>query len=59
MKEGTENFLKDCQRNLPHETKSYPAYKVLRKELDDMETLLPLVEMLGHESIQERHWEQL
>jgi dynein heavy chain, axonemal len=58
MKEGTEQYLKDCSR-LPMETKNYPAYKDLKKELDDMETVLPLVEMLADKSIKERHWEQL
>ena len=58
MKEGIEQYLKDCQR-LPNDTKNYPAYKDLKKELDDMELLLPLVENLGDKSIRDRHWEQL
>jgi dynein heavy chain len=58
MKDGIESFLKDCMR-LPSDSKQYPAYKELKQRLDDMETVLPLVEMLGDRSIKERHWEQL
>ena len=58
MKEGIEQFLKDC-KNQPRESKEYPAYKELKQRLDDMETVLPLVEMLGDKSIKDRHWEQL
>ncbi len=58
MKEGIEGFLKDCTR-LHSDSKKYPAYKELKQRLDDMEIVLPLVEMLGDRSIKERHWEQL
>ena len=58
MKEGIEQFLKDCLK-LPGDSKKYPAYKELKQRLDDMEIVLPLVEMLGDESIKDRHWEQL
>lgn len=58
MKEGIEQFLKDCLK-LPSDSKQYPAYKELKQRLDDMEIVLPLVEMLGDESIKDRHWEQL
>ena len=58
MKDGIEGFLKDCMR-LPSDSKQYPAYKELKQRLDDMEIVLPLVEMLADRSIKERHWEQL
>jgi len=58
MKDGIEQFLKDCMR-LPSDSKHYPAYKELKQRLDDMEIVLPLVEMLADKSIKERHWEQL
>ena len=58
MKEGIEQFLKDCKAQ-PGESKKYPAYEELKQRLDDMETVLPLVEMLGDKSIKDRHWEQL
>lgn len=55
MKDGIEQFLKDCTR-LPSDSKQYPAYKELKQRLDDMEIMLPLVEMLADKSIKERHW---
>lgn len=58
MKDGIEQFLKDCQK-LPSDSRQYPAYKELKQRLDDMETVLPLVESLGQEAIKPRHWEQL
>lgn len=56
MKDGIEQFLKDCMR-LPSDSKQYPAYKELKQRLDDMEIVLPLVEMLADKSIKERHWQ--
>ena len=58
MKDGINQFLSDGKR-LPSDAKQYPAYKELIKQLEDMETILPLVEMLSDHSIKERHWEQL
>ena len=58
MQEGIELFLKDCMR-LPSDSKNYPAYIELKQRLEDMNTVLPIVENLGHESIKDRHWEQL
>ena len=58
MQDGIEQFLKDCMK-LPSDSKSYPAYIELKQRLEDMNTVLPIVENLGHESINPRHWEQL
>jgi len=58
MKDGIEQFLKDCMR-LPSDSKQYPAYKELKQRLDDMEIVLPLVEMLADKSIKDRHWDDL
>ena len=44
---------------MPRDAKQFPAYTDLKKEIDDMEELLPLVEMLADRSIKERHWEEL
>ena len=58
MKEMIENFSRDCAR-LPGDSKRFTAYTDLRKKIDDMEELLPLIECLAHESIRERHWEEI
>lgn len=58
MKDGITGFLSDGKR-LPSDAKKYPAYKELIQQLEDMETILPLVEMLADHSIKERHWTQL
>lgn len=58
MEDEIEKFQKDCQK-LPMDTKSYPAYKDLKQELDDMQELLPLVQNLAEDCIKDRHWEQL
>lgn len=42
---------------LPSDSKNYPAYIELKQRLEDMNTVLPIVENLGHESIKDRHWE--
>jgi len=58
MTEGIEQFGKDCKR-LPGDAKFYPAYRELKQEIEDMETLLPLVELLADECIKPRHWDEL
>ena len=58
MKEQIETFSRDCQR-LPGDAKKFNAYTELRKKIDDMEELLPLIECLAHESIRDRHWEEI
>lgn len=58
MLETVDNFSRDVQR-LPGDAKRFTAYTDLRKKIDDMEELLPLVECLAHESIRDRHWEEI
>ena len=58
MKETIENFSRDCQR-LPGDAKRFQAYTDLKKKIDDMDEILPLVESLASESIRDRHWEEI
>jgi dynein heavy chain len=58
MQKGIDQFLGDARR-LPAESKKYPAYEELKSQLDALEIVLPLVQKLAHESVKERHWEQL
>ena len=58
MKETIETFARDCQR-LPGDAKRFQAYTDLKKKIDDMDEILPLVESLAHESIRDRHWEEI
>lgn len=58
MDEQIEQFSKDCQR-LPGPLKEWPAYKDLRKEIDDMIEIIPCILALARPSIQPRHWEEV
>jgi hypothetical protein len=55
MVESIDNFSRDCQR-LPGDSKRFTAYTDLRKKIDDMEELLPLIDALASETIRDRHW---
>jgi len=58
MKEQIENFAKDCSK-LPGMLKGWDAYKELKQEIDDMDTILPLVEGLAKHSIRPRLWDEV
>lgn len=58
MVESIENFSRDCAR-LPGDSKRFTAYTDLRKKIDDMEELLPLIDALAHESVRDRHWVEI
>jgi len=55
MVDAVEQFGKDCIK-LPAALKSETAYKDLKKSIDDMNDVLPLVSSLARESIRDRHW---
>ena len=55
MIDQIELFGKECQR-LPKDLKKWEAYDELRKEVDDMTLILPLVKELAKPSIRDRHW---
>lgn len=58
MQESVEQFSRDCTR-LPGVLKSWPAYKDLKKEIDDKTEQLPLIEALAKPSIRPRHWDEI
>jgi dynein heavy chain len=58
MTETIENFGRDCTK-LPGVLKSWDAYKELKTEIEDMTTIIPLVEALAKPTIRPRHWEEV
>jgi dynein heavy chain len=58
MIDNIEMFGRDCAR-LPGVLKGWDAYKELRKEVDDMGKILPLVKELSKPSIRDRHWDEI
>ena len=44
---------------LPGSLKTWDAYFELKKEIDDMTEILPLVEQLAKPSIRPRHWDEI
>ena len=58
MTEQIDIFGRDCQK-LPGSLKSWAAYQELKKEIDDMIEVIPLVEALGKPSIRPRHWDEV
>jgi len=58
MNEQIEIFGRDCVK-LPGVLKSWAAYQELKKEIDDMTEIIPLVEALAKPSIRPRHWDEV
>lgn len=58
MGKTIEQFVLDCKK-IPGDSRHFTAYTDLRKKIEDMEELLPLIEMLTAPSIRERHWEEI
>jgi len=58
MNEQIEIFGRDCVK-LPGVLKSWAAYQELKKEIDDMTEIIPLVEALAKPSIRPRHWDEI
>ncbi len=56
MIERIEIFQKDCKK-LPGPLKSWDAYKELNTEIDNMNSILPLIKDLANPAIKNRHWE--
>jgi dynein heavy chain len=51
-------FAAQCKK-LPKQLHSWPAYKKLRKTIDDFLELQPLLEQLNDKSMRKRHWDKL
>jgi len=58
MDESIEQFGKDCAR-LPGVLKQWEAYKDLKTEIDNMTTIIPLLQALASPAIRDRHWEEI
>ena len=58
MDEQVEAFLRDCMR-LPVVLRKWEAYKDLKKQIEDMQAVLPLVVALARPAIRPRHWEEI
>jgi dynein heavy chain, axonemal len=58
MEEAIEQFISDCGR-LPKPLRKWEAYQELKTELENMESVLPLVNALAAPAIRPRHWEEI
>jgi len=58
MTDAVEQFAKDCIK-LPAALKSETAYKDLKKSIDDMTEVLPIVKSLASDAIRDRHWKEI
>jgi dynein heavy chain len=47
------------QKKLPGKLREYESFTQLKKEIDDFQTILPLLEELSKNSIKARHWEEV
>ena len=46
-------------KKLPKGLKDMPAFLELKSKIDDFSQCLPLIDLMGHRSMQIRHWKQL
>eukprot|EP01040_Poterioochromonas_malhamensis_P004773 gene4773-5123_t len=58
MNEKTEAFSSRCKK-LPARLREYSAYKTLKTQIEDFQTILPLLQEFTKESIRDRHWEEV
>ena len=58
MNEKIESFSLRCKK-LPSRLREYNAYKTLRVQIEDFQTVLPLLQELTKESIRDRHWDEV
>ena len=50
--------MRRCMR-LPSSLKSWPAYSSLKQKIDTFNACSPLLELMAHKSMKERHWQQI
>ena len=55
MNDTVEAFSRDCQR-LPSALKDNSAFHELKKTINEMTEIIPLIQGLCKESVRERHW---
>ena len=58
MNEKIEAFSGRCKK-LPARLREYSAYKTLKVQIEDFQTILPLLQEFTKESIRPRHWEEV
>ena len=58
MQKKMEDFQAACKR-MPKELRGWDAFVELKKTVDDFLESLPLVQMLAHPAMRDRHWEAL
>ena len=58
MSKKMEDFQTLCKK-MPKELRNWDAFIELKKTVDDFLETLPLVQMLAHPSLRERHWNAL
>jgi dynein heavy chain len=58
MQKQIDTFAGKCKK-MPKQLRDWPAYHELKKEIEDFQEVLPLLQELGKESIMPRHWQQV
>jgi dynein heavy chain len=58
MQKLIDNFGGRCKK-MPKQLREWDAYHELKKEIEDFQTVLPLLTDLAKPSIMERHWRQV
>jgi len=58
MSETMESYAGRFKK-LPGKLRDYESYTQLRKEIDDFQTILPLLAELSKDSIKARHWDEV
>jgi dynein heavy chain len=58
MSAEMESFAQRCKK-LPKKLREWEAYNDLKKEIEDTQNVLPLLQDLSKASIKDRHWEQI
>jgi len=58
MTDKMDSFALRCKK-LPTRLREWEAFKQLRQEIDDFQTVLPLLTELSKESIMDRHWQEV
>lgn len=58
MSELMDSYAGRCKK-LPGRLREYDSYTQLKKEIEDFQTILPLLQELSKDSIKVRHWEEV
>jgi dynein heavy chain len=58
MQKQIDTFAGKCKK-MPKQLRDWPAYHELKKEIEDFQEVLPLLQELGKPSIMPRHWQQV